>query len=54
MKIDYKIETTNKSINTTSVKILVEEKTFDQMRKDADKRLKSSINRFYENFVKNL
>ncbi len=54
MKTEYKIEMVDKSINTTSVKVVIEKKTFNQMWKEADKRLKSSINRFYENFKKNL
>jgi hypothetical protein len=54
MKTEYNIEMVNKSINTTSVKVLIEDKAFNQMWKEADKRLKSSINRFYENFKKNL
>lgn len=53
MKVEYNLETFSKSINTTSVEIIVEKRTFNQMCKDADKRLKSSINRFYENFIKN-
>lgn len=54
MKVEYNIETVDKSINTTKVEIIVEEKTFNQMWKEADKRLKSSINRCYKNFIKNL
>ena len=54
MKTEYKIEMVDKSINTTSVKVVIEKKTFNQMWKEVDKRLKRSINRFYENFKKNL
>ena len=53
MKVEYKIETVDKSINTTAVEIVVEKRVFNQMWKEADKRLKSSINRFYENFINN-
>ena len=54
MKIEYNIETVDKSINTTKVEIIVEKKTFNQIWEEADKRLKSSINRLYKNFIKNL
>ena len=54
MKVEYNIEIVDKSINTTKVEIIVEGETFNQMWKEADKRLKSSINRFYKNFIKNL
>ena len=54
MKVEYKIETVNKSINTTMVEIIVKERKFNQMWKEADSRLKSSINRFYEKFIKGL
>lgn len=53
MKVEYNVQTLSKSINTTSVEIIVEKRTFNQMWKDADKRLKSSINRFHWNFIKN-
>jgi len=54
MRIEYKIEIVDKSINTTLVRVVIEKKTFNQMWKEADKRLKSSINKFYKNFKKNL
>lgn len=54
MKIKYNIDTVDKSINTTKVEIIVEEKTFNQMWKEADSLLKSSINRLYKNFIKKL
>ena len=34
MKVEYKIETVDKSINTTAVEIVVEERTFNQMWKE--------------------
>lgn len=54
MIVDYKTEITEKSINTISVNIIFEEKTFNQMWKESDKRLKNSINNFYKNFIKSL
>lgn len=53
MKVEYKTEAVDKSINTTKVEIIVKERTFNQMWEEADNQLKSSINRFYNNFIKN-
>lgn len=54
MKVEYNIETVDKSISTTSVEIIVEERSFNQMLKEADTKLKSSIDKFYNTFIKNL
>lgn len=54
MNVEYNIVITNKSTNTTSVEIINDKKEFNRMWKDADNRLKRSIDIFFMNFIKNI